>query len=341
MSTWIEVDLEGLRHNYNHLKALTSKEVFAVVKDNAYGHGIIAVARELERNGVSLLCVFSVDEAVALRNSGINSDILVFAFTPKKRVLELLEYNFIYTVPSFQWFQEIEKIPSSIRLHIEINTGMNRIGLKHADEVNLILKSHHQIEGIYTHFGNPTNLEIGLSQKEKFEGLLSLLDYDFKWIHFGNAPISLIRDTACVNASRFGLGLYGYREGIEGLKPILSFYSELEFIDEALPGDTIGYDYTYEVKEALRYGTIPVGYSDGFDMRNALSNLFVDGVEAEVLGKICMNQTMLRIDRGSIVELIGENRNIHKIYAETGIMPYVLLTCLHEKIKRIYKKCIS
>lgn len=336
VSVWAEVDLSVLNENVNHLKTLTTKEVFGVVKDNAYGHGDVEIAHALD---VQVLCVFSIREAIRLREHGIETDILVFGFTDVSLIEENLHHNFIYTVASLDWF---ETLKSPIRLHIEINTGMNRIGLKDLSDIHTIVNSKHSVEGIYTHFGNPTNIEIGTQQINKFTELLSQIKHSFKWIHVGNAPVEIIKSNAYINAARFGLGMYGYRDGIKGLKPILSLYANLEFIDTAYPADTIGYDYTYEVTETLKYGTIPIGYSDGFDMRQALCPVFIAGKEQSILGKVCMNQTMLRVDEetevGTKVELIGVNRSAQLIHETTGIMPYVLLTCLSPNLKRVYSK---
>lgn len=336
VNVWAEVDLGILKENVDHLKEITTKEVFGVVKDNAYGHGDVEIARALD---VKVLCVFSIREAIRLREHGVETDILIFGFTDISLIEENLHYNFIYTVASYTWF---EKLQSPVRLHIEINTGMNRIGLKDLSEIQKIVDSNHSVEGIYTHFGNPTNIEIGTKQINAFTQLLSDIKHSFKWIHVGNAPVEIIKSNAYINAARFGLGMYGYREGIEGLKPILSLYAKLEFVDSANPKDTIGYDYTYEVTETLRYGTIPIGYSDGFDMRQSLCPVFIDGIAYPILGKVCMNQTMHKVsdatEIGSTVEIIGPNRSAQLIHETTGIMPYVLLTCLSPNIKRIYKK---
>lgn len=337
MRSWIDVDLNALSHNYQVLKNQSQKEIFGVVKDNAYGHGIVEIAKHLESLKIPLLCVFSQEEALELRSKGIKTDILVFGFTP----LELIKSNdFIYTLPSMDWFHQSLESNLKLRLHIEVNTGMNRIGLKRLDDLQEVLQSHHTIEGIYTHFASPSNIQAGKQQAETFMNLLDHIDYDFKWIHLGNAPREILVEYPIVNAARFGLGLYGYREGFSQLQPILSFHTNVEFVDQALKGQTIGYDHTYKVEEDLTYGTIPLGYSDGFDMRQALSPLYIDGKFQAVLGKVCMNQTMLELDNPtiSLVEVFGKNRTLEKVSSETGISIYVLLTCLHEKINRNYKK---
>lgn len=340
MSTWIEIDLKKLAHNYHHLEKITEKPVFGVVKDNAYGHGDVAIAQELCRQGVKILCVFSVEEAVHLRANGVECDILVFGFTPRAKIEEHSDLNLIYTAPSIEWYETILDLSITVRLHLEINTGMNRIGLREKEDVISILKGPHQVEGIYTHFGNPTNIKIGEKQLARFERLLRYLKFSFTWVHVGNAPVELIKNTPYVNASRFGLGIYGYRDGISGLAPVLSLYTEIDYISTVEKGETIGYDYTYEVKEDLLLGTIPVGYANGFDVRNAALDVIIDGEWVCVLGKICMNQMMIKLSDTHLiharVELIGSTRTAHLIHEKTGIMPYILLTCLSSNIERIY-----
>lgn len=216
MKLWAEIDLDLLEDNYKHLSNLTQKQVFGVVKDNAYGHGALTVARKLSDLGIAVLCVFSLKEAIELRESGIETDILIFAFVEPELIAQSVHYNFIYTVPSLEWFESLRGFDFKLRLHIEINTGMNRIGLKTADDVKAVLNSHHAIEGIYTHFGNPENIEVGQQQVKAFQKILTEIDHSFEWVHLGNAPVEIVRESGFVNAGRFGLGMYGYRDGVQG-----------------------------------------------------------------------------------------------------------------------------
>lgn len=335
--TWIEISKSNCIHNYERLKEATEKEVMPVVKGNAYGHGDTVISQILEECGAPMLCVFSYDEAIKLAQDGIETDILIFSNVELKDIKLHHQPNFIYTISSEDWYDKIKNAELDVRFHIEINTGMNRSGFRNLEVIEDVLKNLN-VEGIYTHFQSPTNIEKGQLQLEKFKTLVENLEQEFTWVHVGNAPLVLVKGEAWINSFRIGMGLYGYRVDVEGLKPVLSMFSNIVHKDTAYAGETIGYDHTFDVIETMDFATMSIGYADNFDIRNHDVPVWIHSKFYPIVGKVCMNQTMIAVDNtvhvGDTVELIGPHRTCEMISKGTGISIYAILSTLSERINR-------
>lgn len=337
--TRADIYLNRLEKNYHLLTELSGKKIFGVVKANAYGHGELEISRKLLDIGCEVLCVSSIDEAVSLTKQGIHSDILIFSYINMSDLRNLHQDNYIYTVPSFDWYKQTQSLPFKLRLHLEINTGMNRYGIKDPKLIDEINK-HHTIEGIYTHFQSPITDETNTKQLQKFREIYQSFGKELKWVHVGNAPFDLVKNEPWINAMRIGLGMYGYRVNIEGLEPILELTSQITHLDKARAGETIGYDYGYEVVSDITFATMPIGYADGFDRRQADVPVWINNSFYPIIGKICMDQTMIQVDASCAfnddIELIGKHRTCELIEEKTGIIPYIQLSTLSPRIRRVY-----
>lgn len=337
--TWIEIDLSCLAHNYNYYKKTTNKEVFGVVKANAYGHGDIRVAKALEDLGIKMLCVSSLDEALHLKENGITVDILIFSYVSLENVRAYNDAQFIFTIPSMEWFSRASEL--DIRLHLEVDTGMNRMGIKDIQELKFIISSGKVIEGLYTHFSSADdNAEETKRQLKLFKYIHTVLDYDFKWVHASNSSGALNIDDDILNASRVGIGLYGY--GNDALMPVLSWYTKVIHIEKLYAGETVGYNRTYLSVNDSCFATLPVGYADGFDMRNVGLDVYINEDFYSLIGKICMDQCMIEVDKrvqvGDVVELLGKHRTAKMMAEHMNSIIYVILTNISE---RVYKKTIT
>lgn len=334
------IQLQALNHNFQTLKNLSDAQVFPVVKANAYGHGMLEIARAFQRLGAPLVCVSSLEEAYELVESGFDSDIMIFSYVAIEDVTAYHNDQFIYSVPSYEWFEEVQTISQKIRLHIELNTGMNRYGVKWNIK-NASWETHHTIEGIYTHFSSIELNDLSFQQIDRLKHFIDNLEFMPKWIHVGNAPAALIRENQWINGVRYGLALYGYRGDIKGLQPVLSISTKINHIDTLKAGESLGYNQSYTARGNEIFATVPIGYGDGFDMRNNACPLVSLGKPFDIIGAICMDQTMIRVDDTSSmkdeIEIIGSVRTLDKISLATGITKYVLLTSLSPRIQRIYK----
>lgn len=339
--TVAKIDLSYLKHNYDLLTNLSQKQVFPVVKANAYGHGMVALAKEYELLGAPCVCVSSLDEALELFQTGFRLDVLIFSYVSIDDINQYHQDSFIYTVPSYEWFEKSQTLPFSVRLHLEVNTGMNRYGMKLLD-TPFNFETHHLIEGVYTHFNSLVLDDLAFVQIDRFKAFVDQLVVLPKWIHVGNAPMPLIIENSWINAGRYGLALFGYRDDVQGLQPVLSLVSLINHLDRLKQGESLGYNQSYVAPCDHAFATIPIGYGDGFDMRHSIYPLYREGKPTPIIGAICMDQTMIKVgDEAGLldeVELIGCHRNLDMISKATGISKYVLLTSLNQRIQREYIK---
>lgn len=338
--TFAIIDLDSLVENIKEIEKQSHKTVFPVVKANAYGHGMLEIAAFLDNRSFPYICVSSIDEALQLVGVGISTPILIFSYVSRDAIEDFHQANFVYTVTSMSHLHEIEKLSAHVKLHLEINCGMNRYGIKPKDYQEI--QTQHDIEGIYTHFSSNEINEYTIRQSHLFKEFIQGLKVPPKMVHVGNAPIELIKNEDYIHGLRLGLGMYGYRSDVHNLKPVLSLYSKINHIDTLFEGESLGYDQTYIATGEEKYATVPIGYGDGFDMRNNMSPVYINGDPYSIIGKICMDQLMVSINDAvhikDQVELIGKSRDVLKISKDTGISPYVVLTSLSERIRRVYKK---
>lgn len=345
--TWLDIDVDALLDNYNELKKAANTAVFAVVKANAYGHGDVEISKVLSTTDTPFLCVSSLDEANYLYQHGIDHDVLIFGYVDPDSIVQGHKANFVYTISSESWCRKAVALGLNVRVHLEVNTGMNRVGIKDIQTIKEIVTDY-KVEGIYTHFQSPDDLEAGHQQMRRFNEVLAALDVSFQWLHLGNAPISIVKENPHINGSRFGLGMYGYRIDLPGLKPVMSLYTKIVHTDTMEEGETLGYDYTYTATQTTRFATVAIGYADGFDPRQAVLPVVIREKAYPIIGKICMDQCMIHIDDavqvGDVVTLMGPGRTTAMIDQATLIMPYIQLSSLSPRIRRDYyrkQKCYA
>lgn len=348
--TWAEIDLDAFDHNIQYLKEkVNHRAIFAVIKANAYGHGDEMIARECFALGCPLVCVSSVDEAMALRIKGIDGDILMLGFANPQHTQILIDQNIITTVPSVAWMEEVCKYhPKGLRVHLKVNTGMNRLGITTLDEFHQIrhLCEEHGciIEGIFTHFLNSaTSPERTKQQFEDYKTFVLATEYSFKWKHCSNSDgVFTFKEDFC-NAVRTGISMYGFTDvkgAGESLKPVLSLYSRVSQTKLIHKGETVGYDATYTASNDEYIATLPLGYADGFARVNQGHYAYIGRKPSMIVGKICMDQLMIRCDQttqmGDIVEFVGEHRSLMDIEEETGVTTFEFLTGLVDRVPRVY-----
>lgn len=349
--TYLEINLNALKHNFDYLKNVSQKEIFAVVKANAYGHGMIGISKYLDQLQCAYICVSSLDEAMRLRNKGIVSPILILGYTKlTQHVLNIVSKNKItLTVISLEWFQELTRFnlnTSPITLHIEVDTGMNRLGFKNISEIKqIIIDSANQninLEGIYTHFHSSDKQDGSMTmQFNTFKDIVNELDFSFKWIHTANSDAIFNLKDDISNAIRPGLSLYGYSSVKSELIPIMHFFSQITQKKLLKKNETVSYGATYTASEDMMIGIVPVGYADGLPI--GLSNNFevtIDNVSCPIIGKICMDQLMIKIPQdctSDLVTISGMISNFETMAKLTNTITYEVLTCLNIRIHRIFR----
>ncbi|MFH1381035.1 MAG: alanine racemase [Candidatus Omnitrophota bacterium] len=364
--TWAEIDLEAIRYNCRAIQKMTDPDtnIMAVVKANAYGHGIVEVSRVLEKMRIKYLGVATLDEALLLRNSGIKINILILGSILPEEVKPAVENNITLTLCNHELLSAIEKLPKdkAVRAHIKIDTGMGRIGVWHEGAIDFIKEAEKleklNIEGIYTHFSiagrDKFFTQYQIDSFEKILCDLEELDIDIPFKHAANSIAIVDWKKSHLNMVRPGIIIYGIYPKRNfprkiNLRPAFSLKTKVAFVKDTPSGRSISYGRTYITQDHTKIASLPIGYADGYG--RILSNkaeVLIKGRRAPVVGKVTMDQTM--IDAGSIknvkvgdeVVLIGRQKKdeirIERLARLAGTIPYEIITGITSRVPRRYLK---
>lgn len=327
-STWVEVDLEAIARNVSVLAAITQVKLMVVVKASGYGHGAVQVAKAALSSGASWCAVARIEEALIIRRAGIESPILVMGLTPKERLLDALREQISLTIWSNDQIEPIktaaEQSVHEAKLHLKVNTGMNRLGCQpeHVLGIAQGIKAQDRLglEGVFTHFACADELgaKANQTQLQQFLDVLSGLEQNGLKpgiIHAANSAAALSIPAARFDAVRIGIAMYGLHPSNEILLPdefqaALTWKTQLSQVRWVPPGSGISYGHNYVTKGEERIGTLPVGYADGF-RRVSGNEVLIRGRIAPIVGRVCMDQCLVQLDgipeaeEGDEVILIG------------------------------------
>lgn len=312
-STYVNVNLNEIASNYQIFQKIHPKKtVIPVVKANGYGLGSIPIAKKLMDIGVEFFAVATLDEAIELRMHGINAKILVLGVVPAEQITKAIQHRVALTVPSLSWLTTaISHIPDEnekdLWLHIKLDTGMGRLGMKTIEEyknaIEMIHEQAHLIfEGVFTHFACADEPGDSMNkQQQLFEEMVESAEKP-QYIHSQNSAGALMKDTQFCNAVRVGISLYGYypsayvKENVKvHLKPSAQWVTEIVQTKTLQSGDSVSYGSIYTATEPTRIGVLPVGYADGFPRLMTGAYVNVSGTQCRIIGKVCMDQTIIKI----------------------------------------------
>ncbi len=365
--SWATIDLTALSHNLAQIKALLDPQtkIMAVVKANAYGHGAVPVSRTLLENGVDLLGVAFVKEAVQLREAGIQAPLVVLSGVIEPGQLpQVARFGlqpFVYTRELARALAAAAcRLGQTIKIHIKVDTGMGRLGIFPEDVLDFVCFVSQtkglEIAGLVSHLAQAEEDETTtLLQLEKFRHVADTLKqagFELPCLHLANSAAIIKYPDTHFNLVRLGLALYGayphpdLQQKVQ-LKPVLSLKSKIAFL-KRLPGGTpLGYGHTYTTTSQSLIATIPIGYADGYS--RLLSNrgqALVHGQRAPVVGRICMDFTLLDVTHipgvqiGDEVTLIGREGEEEITLAEVAdwmeTIPYEVMCLIGPRVKRIY-----
>jgi alanine racemase len=370
--TRVTIDLEQLAQNYQAIKQkVGNRKVMAVLKANAYGHGLVEIGRFFEQLQVPYFAVAYLEEAIELRQAGIQTPILVFGGLVQEQIEAYLTHNLTITAPSVEKLQLINQKAGEMgitaKVHLIFDTGMERLGVHYYNAKDLIQASftckHCFIEGIYTHFANAdtADLTYSLAQLDRFKKILSiyigLKQQPPPLRHMANSGGTLQLEESWFDMVRPGILMYGVYPSAESkktilVKPALSWTTRVVYFKVVQPGHPVSYGSTWQSETPVRVVTLPVGYGDGYF--RSLSNqakVLIRGQKFPVIGRICMDQTMINITdhsawNGDEVTLLGEDEygNIIPVehLAKWGqTIPYEVLTSINQRVPRVYKPAKS
>jgi len=346
--TWAEIDLKAISANYKYIKKLVlgDTKVMAVVKANAYGHGSLNVAKVLENEQVDYLGVATIDEAMFLRENGIVSKILVLGPVFEHELETAAESDITITVCNNEILQHIEKYRLKIKIHIEVDTGMGRIGIWHEDAVAFVKKAFTcrgdiDIEGIYTHFS--------VAGRDKFFTRYQITAFSKVIAELEANGIQIPLKHAANSIGLIIYGMYPKRNftKIMKLRPAFTLKTKIAFLKNVSEGRSISYGRTFITQNPTIIATLPIGYADGYGrILSSKAKVLVKGQLAPVVGKVTMDQTMIDVGHihdvklGDEVVLIGR-QNLKEITMEdlsrlAGTIPYEVVTGITSRVPRTY-----
>lgn len=366
-NTKVIVDLGAIKENVAQEKQQleANQKLFAVVKANAYGHGLVEVAQAASQAGADGFCVAVIDEGVALRQAGFEQEpILILGVNPASEATYMASYNLAVAVSSLDFLQaaqpELLKAKLKLRVHLALDTGMGRIGFKDVATLKAAvayLNATPQafvFEGIFTHFAQADSKDTSYyhQQLAKFKELTGSLEQLPPYVHVANSAAALWHHDCGGNVIRYGISMYGLNpsgrelELPRPLKPALSLVSELVHVKQVAKGESIGYGSTYTASEDEWIGTVPLGYADGWLRRMQGFAVLIAGQYCPIVGRVCMDQFMVKLPAnlalGTKVTLIGKDGSEEITaqdvadYAHT--IHYEITCCLGERLPRIYRK---
>jgi alanine racemase len=367
--THLEVDLERLHHNYATIAGhVAPARVMPVLKANAYGHGLVPVAQKLERVGAPYLAVAYLEEAMRLRQEGVRLPVLVLGGIVGSQIPRFLEHDLSLTASSVDKLLAIDacaaalgdKLRTKPRVHLKIDTGMERIGVHWYSAEKLLEASlrarHVEVEGIFTHFANADepDLRHARLQLERFTEVLRF--YERRSLptplrHAANSGAILQLPESHFDFVRPGILLFGASPSIDlplalPVRQALRWITRVVFFKVVRAGHPVSYGSSWSSASDTRVITMPVGYGDGY-MRamSGRAELLVRGTRVPVVGRICMDQIMADIGSGSafngdevvlLGEAAGQAIRIEQLAAWAGTIPHEVLTSINTRVPRIY-----
>lgn len=368
---WAEINLDNIAHNTRQIKNFigNNTDILAIVKAEAYGHGLIETSKVIVNSGATSLGVATYEEGITLRNNGISVDILILGYTPKQRLVDVINNNLIQTVFNKDMARDIskesKKLNKTAQIHIKIDTGMSRLGFKSnhttIEDVLYISKLPNiSITGIYTHLAmsESSDKSFTYEQYHQFQYITNRLKEEglsnFKE-HICNSGGILNNIDLHMDLVRPGLILYGLSPSLEvdtsklNLKPALSLKTRISNLKTLSKGVSVGYDRTFFTKRETIVATVPIGYADGYP--RALSNkgkVIIGNSYAPIIGNVCMDQMMIDvtdikdIKMDDEVLLIGKKGDMEisadKIAELVGSISREVMCNIGKRVPRVYIK---
>ncbi|MEH6472047.1 MAG: alanine racemase [Halopseudomonas sp.] len=355
--TWAEIDLDRIYHNVSHIKAHSGfSQLFAVVKANAYGHGDIEVARTALEAGATHLAVAFLDEAIRLRQYFPSQPILVMGVIRCQDIAVAAERRIAITAHDLAWIEAVSDYTGpQLDLHIKLDSGMNRVGLKQRDQLTRgcdLLRNNPAINlcGLFSHFATADcDDKFYQQQLENFDRLTDAIDLNsFELIHQSNSAAMLRHGPQPhSNAARLGIAMYGLPPSDElslpfELQQAFSLHSRISQVKQLKQGEHVGYGATYQAEDDQLIGILPLGYADGWLRYHQGRDVEINGKRYPIVGRVCMDQCMVRIDEtievGTQVTLLGDLISVTDAASDLNTINYEIVCSISDRVPRIYRR---
>ena len=375
--TWAEISLNAIEHNYNVIrnKVADDTKVCCVIKADGYGHGAVELSQVYEKLGADFFAVSNIDEGIEIRKSGSKLPIVILGYTPVSEAENLAEYDISQAVFSLEYAKELsEKCVEEdciCKMHIKVDSGMSRIGFMcqefPRDEYSIeeiceaCCLPNLEVEGLFTHFCvSDEDAEGREFTNKQYENFIHVRDslkkrgVDISVVHCSNSGAIEDYPETCCDMVRAGIILYGLAPSSKladrlDLVPAMTLKTVVAFVKEVQKGATISYGRTFTADRKMKIATVPIGYADGFIRQNAKDGyMMVNGKKAKIVGRICMDQTMLDVTdiedvkTGDEVVVSGTGENgeptADSLAENTGTINYETVCLVGKRVPRIYIK---
>ena len=375
--TWAEISLNAIEHNYNVIrnKVADDTKVCCVIKADGYGHGAVELSQVYEKLGADFFAVSNIDEGIEIRKSGSKLPIVILGYTPVSEAENLAEYDISQAVFSLEYAKELsEKCVEEdciCKMHIKVDSGMSRIGFMcqefPRDEYSIeeiceaCCLPNLEVEGLFTHFCvSDEDAEGREFTNKQYENFIHVRDslkkrgVDISVVHCSNSGAIEDYPETCCDMVRAGIILYGLAPSSKladrlDLVPAMTLKTVVAFVKEIQKGATISYGRTFTADRKMKIATVPIGYADGFIRQNAKDGyMMVNGKKAKIVGRICMDQTMLDVTdiedvkTGDEVVVFGTGENgeptADSLAENTGTINYETVCLVGKRVPRIYIK---
>lgn len=365
---WAEIDLDAIKYNIDSIKRrVDTKELIAVVKADAYGHGALDVSKTLVENGATKLAVAVITEAMELRHGNINTHIMILGYTPLEFAADLINYDIEQTIFDLEYAKKLSEIALNLgkkaKVHVALDTGMGRIGfLINDNSLNEILKISSlkglEVVGIFTHFSTSDESDKNYSNKQ----YKKFTDFNEKLISKGvNIPLKHVSNSGAIidmpntylDGVRAGIVLYGYypsedvlKQNLD-LKKAITIKTQVAHVKILDKDEYVSYGRKFKTERKSIIATLPIGYADGYSRAlTGKAKVIINGKFAPVVGTICMDQCMIDVtDIGDVhvgdeVIVLGKDKDL-KFDADDmakamGTINYEVLCMIKQRIPRVY-----
>lgn len=364
---WIEVDRDALRHNVEALRSLLPEKcrLMPAVKADAYGHGAVLVAKELNLLGIDAFCVASAEEGIQLRENGIRGEILVLGYTHPQQYSSLEQYDLIQTVIDYGHAEELNGFGRKLRVHVGIDTGMHRLG-ERCENIEKICRifdmENLQIDGIFTHLcaadgERPEEKAFTKQQSEAFYRVADELEkrgYQRPKMHLQSSYGILNYPELSEDYARVGIALYGVLSSKEDtikwkslFRPVLSLKTRISSVRDLYAEETAGYGMQFTAGRDMKIASLAIGYADGLPraLSQGRGDVLINGCKVPIIGRICMDQTLVDVSEvadikaGDFAVVIGRSRDqeisVCDVAEQCGTITNEILSRMGARLSRI------
>ncbi len=369
-NTWAEVDLTALKHNFAAIRQHygAGRQIFSIVKTDAYGHGAAPVAKALAEAGSEGFSVSSVVEAEELRRHGITQPILILGYTPPECAQRLAAGNISQCVFSLDYARELSAQAKAsgvtLSIHLKLDTGMGRLGFDCRqdrepgleDALAVLSLENLKAEGVFMHFATADSYEaanaaFAAQQAQRFWRAVELLEnqgHSITYKHCCNSAATITMDPRG-NVIRPGIILYGLSPAEEvklpaDFQPVMGLYSTVSMVKTLSQGQTVSYGRTYEAPAHRVIATVSAGYGDGVPrLLSGRGHVLIRGKRCPIVGRVCMDQLCVDVTgvegvcRGDRVTIFGPGLPIEEVAAQAQTIHYEILCGITKRVPRIYK----